>query len=165
MDKFPQALADFNRAIALQSSQPVFYHGRGRTQQRLGDLKAALADFNLAIEHSLQFTDKIDFQLATVYDYRAEVHRCGGNYLEALEDGDRAITLNPRFADAYFRRGLTYAELGDLKLSMLDYSIAIDINPQHVNSYIQRSWIYFRQKEYQLTKEDCQAVNASKSII
>ena len=127
----------------------------------MGDLKAALADFNLAIQYSAQDGNDIDLQLATVYDDRAEVYRCGGDYLEALEDGDRAIKLNPRFADAYFRRGLTYAELGDLELAMLDYSIAIDINPKHINAYIQRSWIYFRQKEYQLAKEDSQAVKPS----
>jgi tetratricopeptide (TPR) repeat protein len=160
LDKFAQGLADFDRAISLQPNQPVIYHARGRTQQRLGDLKAALADFDLAIDYSSKASNQIDPQLAAIYDDRAEIHRCSGNYLEALEDGDRAIKLNPRFADAYFRRGLTYAELGDLELSMLDYSSAIDINPQHVNAYIQRSWIYFRQNEHQLAKVDCQAVKS-----
>jgi tetratricopeptide (TPR) repeat protein len=159
LDKLAQALADFDRAIFLQPNQPVFYHARGRTQQRLGDFSAALADFDWAIAHSPQATSKLDYaQLATVYDDRAEANRCCGDYLKALEDGDRAIELNPRFVDAYFRRGLTYAELGDLELSMLDYGTAIDINPQYVNAYIQRSWIYFRQKKYQLAKADCQTV-------
>jgi tetratricopeptide (TPR) repeat protein len=158
LDKFDRALADFDLAISIQPNQPVIYHARGRTQQRMGDLQGALADFNLAIEHSSPDPNIIDPQLATVYDDRAEVHRCCGAYLEALADGDRAIRLNPQFADAYFRRGLTYAELGDLELAMLDYSNTIDINPQHINAYIQRSWIYFRQQEYQLAKADCQAV-------
>jgi tetratricopeptide (TPR) repeat protein len=158
LDKFDRALVDFDRAISLQPNQSVIYHARGRTQQRLGNLQSALADFNLAISHSSPNTNAIDPQLATIYDDRAEVHRCCGNYLEALENGDRAIRLNPRFADAYFRRGLTYAELGDLELAMLDYSNTIEINPQHINAYIQRSWIYFRQKEYLLAKADSQAV-------
>lgn len=160
LDKFDLSLADFDRAILLQPHQSVIYHARGRTRKRQGDLRAALTDFNLAIAHSSPDTNAIDPQLATIYDDRAEIHRCCGDYLEALQDGDLAIRLNPGFADAYFRRGLTYAELGDLELAMLDYSHTIDINPQHINAYIQRSWIYFRQKEYQLAKADCQSVKA-----
>jgi tetratricopeptide (TPR) repeat protein len=158
LDKFDRALADFDRAISLQPNQSVIYHARGRTYQRLGEFQAALADFNLAIDYTPTYINEIDLQLATVYDDRAEVHRCSGNYLAALQDGDRAIKLNPGFADAYFRRGLTYAELGDLELALTDYSTTIEINPQHINAYIQRSWIYFRQKNYQLATADCQSV-------
>jgi tetratricopeptide (TPR) repeat protein len=158
LDKFPLALADFDRAISLDSSQPVLYHARGRARQRLGDFQAALTDFDAAIAYSPELTIDQKFPLAAVYDDRAEVHRCRGDYLEALADGDRAIELNPGFSDAYFRRGLTYAEVGDLELAMLDYTTTIDLDPKHVNAYIQRSWIYFRQKEYQLAQADCQAV-------
>jgi tetratricopeptide (TPR) repeat protein len=151
LEKLPQALADFDRAIALQSHQPVFHHARGRTRQRLGDLQGALADFNLTIDRKPQ---------AAVYDDRAEVHRCLGNHLAALQDCDRAIELNPRFINAYFRRGLTYTELGDLELALVNYNSTIDLDPQHANAHIQRSWIYFRKQDYPRAKQDCKAVKA-----
>jgi tetratricopeptide (TPR) repeat protein len=149
LDKLPQALTDLDRAIALKSNQPVFHQARGRTRQKLGDLKGALADFTITLDRKPQ---------ASVYDDRSEVNRCLGNHLEALHDCDRAIELNPKFIEAYFRRGLTYTEMGDLELALKNYSATIDLDPQHINAHLQRSWTYFRQQDYRRTKQDCQTV-------
>ena len=149
--KFTSALTDFDRAILLQPNQPTFHHARGRNRQKLGDLEGALADFNITIDLKPQ---------AAVYDDRAEVHRCLNNHLEALHDCDRAIELNPKFINAYFLRGLTYAELGDLELALADYTSTIDLDPEHGNALVQRSLIYFRQQDYRHAKQDCQAVKA-----
>ena len=149
LDRLPQALADFDRAIALQSNQSVFHHARGRARQKLGDFHGALADFNLTIEHKPR---------AVVYDDRAEVHRCLGDRAAALKDCDRAISLKPKFIEAYFRRALTYTELGNLELALLDCNSTIDLDPQHINAHIQRSWIYFRQTDYRRAQQDCQTV-------
>jgi tetratricopeptide (TPR) repeat protein len=151
LDRLPQALIDLDKAIAIQSGQPVFHHARGRTRQKLGDFAGALADFDLTIARKPQ---------ATVYDDRAETHRCLGNCTAALADDDRAIELNPRFVNAYFRRGLIYTELGNLDGALTNYSMAIDLDSEHTNALIQRSWTYFRKHEYQRTKRDCQSVNA-----
>ena len=149
LERLPQALADFDRAIALQSNQSVFHHARGRTRQKLGDLHGALADFSLTIEHKPR---------AAVYDDRAEVHRCLGDRAAALKDCDRAISLKPKFVEAYFRRALTHAELGNLELALLDCNSTIDLDPQHINAHIQRSWIYFRKTDYRRAQQDCQTV-------
>ena len=151
LEQLPQALADLDKAIAIQSGQPVFHHARGRTRQKLGDFAGALADFDLTIARKPQ---------ATVYDDRAETHRCLGDCTAALADDDRAIELNPKFINAYFRRGLIYTELGNLDGALTNYSMAIELDSEHPNALIQRSWIYFRQHEYQRTKRDCQAVKA-----
>ena len=149
LEQLPQALADFDRAISLQPHQSVFHHARGRTRQKVGDFQGALADFNITIEHKPR---------AAVYDDRAEVYRCLGNRLAALKDCDLAIALNPKFIEAYFRRGLVYTELGDLELALLDCNKTIDLDPQHINAHIQRSWIHFRQNNYRRAQEDCQIV-------
>jgi tetratricopeptide (TPR) repeat protein len=151
LEQLPQALADLDKAISIQSGQPVFHHARGRTRQKLGDFAGALADFNLTIARKPQ---------ATVYDDRAETHRCLGDCTAALADDDRAIELNPKFINAYFRRGLIYTELGNLDGALTNYSMAIELDSEHTNALIQRSWTYFRQHEYARTKRDCQAVNA-----
>jgi tetratricopeptide (TPR) repeat protein len=149
LDKLPQALTDLDRAIKLQPNQPVFHQARGRTSKKLGDLKGALADFTIALDRKPQ---------AAVYDDRAEVNRCLGDRAEALHDCDRAIELNPKFIEAYFRRGLTYTELGNLELALANYSTTIDLDPHHINAHIQRSWTYFRQQDYRRAKQDCQTV-------
>jgi tetratricopeptide (TPR) repeat protein len=149
LDRLPQALTDLDRAIKLQPNQPVFHQARGRTSKKLGDLKGALADFTIALDRKPQ---------AAVYDDRAEVNRCLGDRAEALHDCDRAIELNPKFIEAYFRRGLTYTELGNLELALANYSTTIDLDPHHINAHIQRSWTYFRQQDYRRAKQDCQTV-------
>jgi tetratricopeptide (TPR) repeat protein len=151
LERLPQAIADLDRAIAIQSGQSVFHHARGRTRQKLGDFAGALADFNITIASKPQ---------ATVYDDRAQTHRCLGDRAAALADADRAIELNPKFINAYFRRGLIYTELGNLELALTNYSMTLELDPQHLNALIQRSWIYFRQHEYQRTKRDCQSAKA-----
>jgi tetratricopeptide (TPR) repeat protein len=148
LERYAEALTDLDLAISIQPNQPVFHHARGRARQRLGDMAGALADFNITIDRKPQ---------AAVYQDRAEVNRCLGNHLEALYDCDKALELNPKSIDSYFRRGLTYTELGDLELALANYNQALDLDPEHVQAYIQRSWIYFRQEDYTRAKRDCQS--------
>jgi tetratricopeptide (TPR) repeat protein len=148
LEQYAEALADLDRAISMQPNQPVFHHARGRARQRLGDMTGALADYNLTIDRKPQ---------AAVYQDRAEVNRSLGNHLEALSDCDKALELNPKLIDAYFRRGLTYTELGDLGLALENYNQTLDLDPEHVQAYIQRSWIYFRKEDYKRAKRDCQS--------
>ncbi len=149
--KFTSALTDLDRAISLQSNQPTFHHARGRTRQKLGDLQGALADFNITIDRKPQ---------AAVYDDRAEVHRCLDNHSAAVQDCNRAIELNPKLTKAYFRRGLTYVELGNLELALANYTSAINLDPTHSKALVQRSLLYFRQQDYRHAKQDCQAIKA-----
>jgi tetratricopeptide (TPR) repeat protein len=151
LEKLPQALADLDRAIALQAGQPVFHHARGRARQKSGDLRGALADFSITIDRKPQ---------AAVFDDRAEVNRCLGDRQAALKDCNRAIELNPKFINAYFRRGLIFVELGDLELALLDFDITLDFDPQHADAYIQRSWTHFRKNDYPRAKQDCRSVKA-----
>ncbi|WP_310488780.1 tetratricopeptide repeat protein, partial [Chamaesiphon sp. VAR_69_metabat_338] len=151
LEKLPQASIDLDRAIALQAGQPVFHHARGRARQKMGDLPGALADFNITIDRKPQ---------AAVFNDRAEVHRGLGDRQAALKDCNRAIELNPKFINAYFRRGLIFVELGDLELALLDFDITLDFDPEYADAYIQRSWIHFRKNDYTRAKQDCRSVKA-----
>ncbi len=148
LERYAEASTDLDLAISMQPNQPVFHHARGRARQRMGDMAGALADFTITIERKPQ---------AAVYQDRSEVNRSLGNHLAALHDCDKALELNPKSIDSYFRRGLTYTELGDLELALDNYNQTIDLDPEHVQAYIQRSWIYFRQEDYKRAKRDCQS--------
>jgi tetratricopeptide (TPR) repeat protein len=47
-----------------------------------------------------------------------------GNYREALEDFSNAISLKPKFPEAYYNRGLIYILLSDRKSGCEDLSKA-----------------------------------------
>src|SRR5262245_24875059 len=47
----------------------------------------------------------------------------------AIAEYDRAITLDPKFAEAYFNRGKAKRAGGDLDGAIEDYELAAEINP------------------------------------
>ena len=48
----------------------------------------------------------------------------------AIADYDRAIQLNPAFADAYNNRGAAFRGKGDLDRAIADYQAALRIDPR-----------------------------------
>ena len=51
------------------------------------------------------------------------------DYYGAIADYNKAIELNPNFADAYNNRGLAKYDLKDYKGAIADYNKAIELNP------------------------------------
>ena len=52
-----------------------------------------------------------------------------GHYSEALADFDHAITLNSRYAEAYYNRGVAKHILGDEAGAEEDFARATEIDP------------------------------------
>jgi serine/threonine protein kinase len=73
---------------------------------------------------------------------------------EALECYDRAIDLNPEFADAYVNRGLAYDKKGEYDLAIRDYNRAIELNPEYAEAYINRGLAYYNKGEYDMAIRD-----------
>ena len=60
---------------------------------------------------------------------KASVKIMLGDNRGALTDCNRAIQINPDFAEAYYYRGLVKTELGDKQGALSDYNQVIQINP------------------------------------
>ena len=87
-----------------------------------GDLKAALADFDLAIE--------LDPQLAKAYYIRGLVHYDLGDLVVALADFDLAIELDdddPKLVMAYYARGLVHDQLGNEQAAVAEYTNFLEL--------------------------------------
>lgn len=56
----------------------------------------------------------------------------------ALDLYDQAITLNPLHAEAYYRRGNTLKDLGQLRAAVASYDKAILIKPDYAHAYCNR---------------------------
>jgi tetratricopeptide (TPR) repeat protein len=52
----------------------------------------------------------------------------------AIEDLTRALTLNPGNAEAYYRRGLAYALMGQADKALADYEQTCALDPNHRNA-------------------------------
>lgn len=86
----PGAVADYDRAIALNPEDATAYNNRGNARSDQGDLPGALADYDSAIALFPDGNDKL-----TVYLNKAITLRQLERYDEAAEVYRQALTIEP----------------------------------------------------------------------
>ena len=84
---YDAAIANYDRAIALEPDDADAYHNRGIAKDGQGDYAGAIADFDRAIA--------LDPYDADVYHNRGVAKAEQGDYAGAIADYDRVITLDP----------------------------------------------------------------------
>jgi tetratricopeptide (TPR) repeat protein len=89
-------------------------------------------------DHTLKVTD--NNWLA--YNIRGAAYNGLGNYKQAIEDLNKAIEIEPGYADAYYNRGIAYKGLGNYKEAIEDFDRAIEIRPGFAEAYIKRGLAY-----------------------
>ena len=127
--------------LACQSERPPAktaedYYNSGVAKQKAGDLKGAIADYDMAI--------KLDPNYAAAYNNRGNAKRDLGYNKVAIADYDMAIKLDPNYAKAYINRGEAKWRLGDNQGALLDYQHVIEIKgpKDSASKYSQlRIWI------------------------
>jgi Flp pilus assembly protein TadD len=71
-----------------------------------------------------------------------------GNFKEAINAYNRAIELNPQYAEANIGRGLAYEDLGNFQQAINDFSKAIELKPRSAEAYYRRGAAYYRLVVY-----------------
>ena len=61
-----------------------------------------------------------------------------GDLAGALADYAKAIEIDPRYASAYFNRGIVRQAKGDLDSAIADYTRAIELDPRYAKAYYGR---------------------------
>lgn len=69
-----------------------------------------------------------------------------------------AIELRPDKADAYYKRGDAYDEIGEYEKAITDCSKAIERDPNHVDAYYKRGCAHHETGEYEKAIDDYSAV-------
>ena len=119
---FEQALADFDKAISLDTKYAQAYANRGLVHRQTRKLDLALADYNKALA--------LDPAYAAALLGRGLVHRQRGQLILALNDFNKAIAIRPDNAQAYYNRGVLYQGQNQHQFAIDDFSIAITLSPQ-----------------------------------
>ena len=61
-----------------------------------------------------------------------------GDLDQAMADFDRAVELDPAYAEPYNSRGFIFAERGDIEQAIADYGKAIEVDRDYASAYANR---------------------------
>jgi len=148
--KFDLAMADLDRAIALDPAMGAAYYDRAALHFRKGDVDRAIADYTRTIELLPNFPP--------AYRERGSALIAKREFKRAVEDFDAAIKLKADYADAFDERGYAYRMLKDFDRAIADYSRALEINPKMTITLFRRCWVRaVANRELDLALADCDA--------
>ena len=77
-----------------------------------------------------------------------------GDFSSAIREYTDAITIAPRFAEAYNARGMAYRKLTDLQNALSDYTSALHLNPQLAAAYNNRGVVHMEVRQFELALSD-----------
>jgi len=136
--QFPEALADFSKAITINPLDANAFMGRGTLYTRTGSHAQAIADLNRAIE--------IDPRYAEAYAKRCFVRMMQANPAAALPDCEKAVALDPRHRDALTNRGVVYAALNRVNDAAESYKRALDVDATNPDAHYNFGVLYLVQR-------------------
>jgi len=145
--EYQKAIENYTAAIDLEPQSSRYYVDRSLTKIDMEDYKGAVLDLETAI-------DKGNGADAEPYSNRGFALLKLMNYEDAKKDCEKAIRLNPNFANAYCHLGGSYFGLGDEEQAIKFCTQAIQVNPSYGRSFFVRGCIYEKRKEYELAMAD-----------
>jgi tetratricopeptide (TPR) repeat protein len=172
--KYDEAIAEFDKALAINRNLAEAYFYRGTAYSYKGNYDRAIADYDQAIRlnpnyaeaygnRGIAYSDKGNYDRAIAnyeqvirlnpndalaYNNRGNAYSNKGNKDRAIADFDQAIRLNPNYANAYNNRGATYSDKGDNDRAIADYTQAIRLNPNDAVAYYNRGLAYVNKNDY-----------------
>lgn len=154
MNQHVQAVADFDKAIALQPEQYGYYLGRARAHGAGGNHQAALVDAGKA--GSLEPTS------AEAHLLLGAAHEGMKDFPRAIEQFSRVIELAPADARGHDARCWARAMAGDMGGAKSDCDRAIELNAESWNSYNSRGYVHYRAGRFAESLRDYDAALAAQ---
>jgi len=137
--KQERALADYNKALELDSVYASAYDKRSVLYLYQKEHGKALADLNKALE--------LEPNNAGYYYHRGMLYHLQENSAMALADYDKALDLDPTNAAVYESRGRLCALQDDLEAALADFSKVLKLDPNNAEAYCRRGVLYQRKND------------------
>ncbi len=125
-----KALADYTKAIKLNSGFVDAYNNRGNLYFRQGKDALALKDYNQAL--------KIRPHNQNALGNRGAIFYRMGQYDKALKDLDAALSMKKRYPDGHLNRGIVLSVVGQYAKAKEDFDAFLKSQPNHVLAYYWR---------------------------
>jgi Tfp pilus assembly protein PilF len=150
--KFDQAMAMFNKALAINEKLALAYNNRGTVYMDMGQMDRAVADFNQAI--------KLDPRILGAHFNRGIIAANRGHFAMALRDFEQVIALRPDYLRTYYHRGKALGALGKCQQAIADFSRSIEHRYMVGASLHNRAICYYLTKQYDLAWSDVKQARA-----
>jgi tetratricopeptide (TPR) repeat protein len=124
--EYDEAIAAFDKALALESDYEAAYYNRGNAYAAQGRQDRAIRDYNASLRLSPR--DPVTLNA------KGEAYRQVDDYPRAIEELDAAIEGDPELALAYWRRAEAREALGDLDAAKSDRARAVELDPDLADS-------------------------------
>jgi tetratricopeptide (TPR) repeat protein len=116
--KWPEAIADYNDAIALKPTGE-FYINRGAAYAMIGNMQTALTDMSEGV--------RLDPDFPNGYKNRSLVYQALGRVPEAQEDLQKYLALDSYDADIWYESGRLYRMVKDEHKALAAFDRAIGL--------------------------------------
>jgi tetratricopeptide (TPR) repeat protein len=121
---YDKALADLDKAIALDPHDANAFYNRGVVDEHNGDAEAALKDYDKSIALAPNESQTYASRGNANYDLE--------DLDAALKDYQKAVSLDGDNTDAIYGRGLTYEYLGKTEMAIADFKKVIAMSEDEV---------------------------------
>ena len=121
-------IADYDTAIKINPRHFNAYYRRGL-------VKMVFQDRWETIKYLMQNNPIVSGNLDFAGNENGESDKFFNNYASVITDFDKALEINPLFANAYYHRGLARFYCKDTSGAMIDWNKAIKINPNYKDIY------------------------------
>ncbi len=130
LGRYEEAVAGYDRAIALEPRRAASHVNRGLALQHLGRYEDALASYDAAVA--------LDPSSADAQTDRGTALENLGRIEEALASYGAAVALDPKSSIARFNQGNALKALGHLDAAVACYDRAIALSPEHAPTHVNR---------------------------
>ncbi|XP_061468793.1 tetratricopeptide repeat protein 6 [Rhineura floridana] len=166
-DEFDQCQSEID-GITQQIEEgrcPAFnYCRRGAIYRKIGKMKAAMDDLEKDAVASFQQALKLltgsakslpnTFEAAEICFFMGQCYMEQVSLLEACDAFTSAVRLYPRYADAFYQRGLCRMQLQQPKC-ILDFNKTLAVQPKHFQAYLSRAAYYGSKERYSKAIMNC----------
>lgn len=146
--QYEKAITDLEKAVQMESGNPVYWFNLGLCRCCLGRYEEGIEDFTRALS--------LDPQYAESYCQRGAAYAHLEQYEKAEEDIRRAGELRPGgSADFWAALGSAYISDGDLGRAEAAYDRAIELSPEEAGLYLGRADARILAGKYEQAQQDC----------
>jgi tetratricopeptide (TPR) repeat protein len=154
--RYPEALSEYDRAIALQPGRPDVHRARAAVLVQMKRFAAAIRSFDNCLERGTP--------TAALYEARGLALAYNGSYGRAIADYTLALCSGPGTASLYSHRGWAYLFSGAPGPAAHDFDEALRREPSNGRSLAGRALANVQQRKIPQAIEDVRAstqVNAA----